>query len=43
MSFDLYPEIIRTGHLPPGTGLDDVDALCEEIEAACKGFGTDEG
>ena len=37
MSIDLYPEIIHEGDLSPDAFGDEVDALCHEIHAACKG------
>jgi hypothetical protein len=42
MLINLYPEIIHDGDLSPDAFGSDVDEICEEIYAACKGFGTDE-
>jgi len=39
-SIDLYPEIIYGAESPVMD--DSIDAACEEIKAACKGWGTDE-
>ena len=42
MSIDLYPPIVHQGDLSPDAFGNDVDKICEEIQSACKGFGTDE-
>ena len=42
MSIDLYPEDILGGDLSPDAFGAEVDDICEEIHAACKGFGTAE-
>jgi hypothetical protein len=42
MGIDLYPSMLHVGDLSPGMFGSDVDEICEEIEAACKGFGTNE-
>ncbi|GAX29391.1 hypothetical protein FisN_16Hh169 [Fistulifera solaris] len=42
MSIDLYPPIIHEGDLSPDSFGNEVDQVCQEIHAACKGFGTDE-
>ena len=42
MSLNFYPDIVLEGDLSPDSFGTDVDAICEEIHAACKGFGTDE-
>lgn len=42
MSIQLYPDIVLEGDLSPESFGSDIDALCEEIEQASKGFGTDE-
>mmetsp|Transcript_16745 Transcript_16745/g.31856 ORF Transcript_16745/g.31856 Transcript_16745/m.31856 type:complete len:330 (+) Transcript_16745:115-1104(+) len=42
MSLDLYPSIIHEGDLSPDAFGDEVDAICQEIQKATKGFGTDE-
>lgn len=39
---NLYPSIIHEGDLSPDTVGPEIDELCEQIHAACKGFGTDE-
>ena len=39
---DLYPAIIHEGDLSPNYSGSDVDSICNQIHAACKGFGTDE-
>lgn len=39
---DLYPSFIHKGDLSPDSFGSDVDHICNEIQAACKGFGTDE-
>lgn len=39
---DLYPPFIHKGDLSPDSFGPDVDHICDEIHAACKGFGTDE-
>jgi hypothetical protein len=39
---DLYPAIIHKGDLSPDTFGSAVDDVCNEINGACKGFGTDE-
>lgn len=41
MSLELYPEVIRNGYVIEGDG-EDIEGICEEIHAACEGFGTDE-
>jgi hypothetical protein len=33
---DLYPAIIKKGNLPPGSFGAEVDAICNEINDACK-------
>uniref|UniRef100_A0A7S2YT91 Annexin n=1 Tax=Entomoneis paludosa TaxID=265537 RepID=A0A7S2YT91_9STRA len=43
MLVDLYPPMIMEGDLSPDSFGDEVDEVCNEINAACKGFGTDEG
>ena len=42
MTVDLYPSIIYEGDLSPNSFGSDVDDICNEIHAACKGFGTNE-
>lgn len=42
MSLDFYPPMIHEGDLTPDAFGSEVDKLCEEIHAACKGFGTNE-
>ena len=37
MSLDLYPEIIHEGDLSPDAVGSEVDEICNEIHAACKG------
>lgn len=39
---NLYPSFIHKGDLSPDSFGSDVDHICNEIQAACKGFGTDE-
>ena len=39
---NLYPTFILKGDLSPDSFGSDVDHICNEIQAACKGFGTDE-
>lgn len=39
---DLYPSFIHKGDLSLDSFGSDVDHICNEIQAACKGFGTDE-
>ena len=41
-SIDLYPEVIHTGRYGPDSMGPEVDAVCNEIHAATKGFGTNE-
>jgi Annexin len=38
----LYPKFIHDGDLSPEAFGSDVDQTCNEIQGACKGFGTDE-
>jgi hypothetical protein len=38
----LYPDIVHEGDLSPDSFGSDVDRICNEINGACKGFGTDE-
>jgi hypothetical protein len=42
MNMDLYPAIIHEGDLSPSYSGSDINVICNEIHAACKGFGTDE-
>ncbi|ACI65638.1 annexin [Phaeodactylum tricornutum CCAP 1055/1] len=42
MSIDLYPAIIHEGDLSPDSFGPEVDEICNEIDASCKGFGTNE-
>lgn len=42
MSLSLYPDIVLEGDLSPDACGADIDEVCQEIHAACKGFGTDE-
>ena len=35
----LYPDSILEGDLSPESFGDEVDGICNEIQAACKGFG----
>ncbi|GAX14795.1 hypothetical protein FisN_25Lh008 [Fistulifera solaris] len=42
MSIEFYPEIILEGDLSPDAFGAEVDDICQEIHAACKGFGTAE-
>lgn len=42
MAVSLYPPMILEGDLSPEAFGDEVDEICNEIHAACKGFGTDE-
>ena len=37
MVLDLYPEIIHEGDLSPDAVGSEVDEICNEIHAACKG------
>lgn len=39
---DLYPSMIHEGDLSPSYSGSDIDSICNDIHAACKGFGTDE-
>jgi hypothetical protein len=39
---DLYPSFVHKGDLSPDSFGSDIDHICNEIQAACKGFGTDE-
>jgi Annexin len=38
----LYPKFIHDGDLSPEAFGSDIDLTCQEIQGACKGFGTDE-
>jgi hypothetical protein len=42
MSLDLYPPSIHKGDLSRDAFGSEIDQICNEIHAACKGFGTDE-
>jgi hypothetical protein len=42
MSLDLYPALIHEGDLTPDACGAEIDDVCKDIHAACKGFGTDE-
>jgi hypothetical protein len=42
MSLDLYPALILEGDLTPDACGAEIDDVCMDIHAACKGFGTDE-
>ncbi|KAL7564459.1 hypothetical protein ACA910_001553 [Epithemia clementina (nom. ined.)] len=42
MGIGLYPAIVMEGDLSPDAFGSDVDAVCQQIHDACKGFGTDE-
>lgn len=42
MGLNLYPSIVFEEDLSPDSFGSDVDDICNEIHAACKGFGTDE-
>lgn len=41
MTIDLYPSIIHENDLSPDAAGSSIDDICNEIHAACKGFGTD--
>jgi hypothetical protein len=41
-TMDIYPAFIHKGDLSPDSFGSDVDHICNEIQSACKGFGTDE-
>lgn len=41
-TMDLYPPSIHKGDLSPDSFGAEVDKVCNEINGACKGFGTDE-
>ena len=43
MGIDLYPSMLYQRDLSPDSFGDEVDAICQEIRDATKGFGTDEG
>ena len=40
MGLDLYPEIVHEGDLSPDAFGAEVDEICSEIHAACKGVST---
>ena len=42
MSLGVYPAIVLEGDLSPDAFGEEVDAICQEINDACSGFGTDE-
>jgi hypothetical protein len=42
MGLDIYPAIVHEGDLTPDDFGPEVAAHCQEIDDACKGFGTDE-
>ena len=42
MSLGLFPAIVMEGDLSPDAFGEEVDAICQEIHDACRGFGTDE-
>ena len=42
MGVDLYPSVIHEGDLSPDAVGSEADDVCNEMEAAMKGFGTDE-
>lgn len=39
---NLYPQIIHDNDLSPDSVGSEIDEICDQIHAACKGFGTDE-
>jgi hypothetical protein len=41
MTIELYPKAVHEGDLTP-TIPPEIDNICEAIDAACKGFGTNE-
>jgi hypothetical protein len=41
MTIDLYPSIIYENDLSPDAAGSSIDDICNEIHAACRGFGTD--
>jgi annexin A7/11/annexin A13 len=41
MGLNIYPPTVHEGDLTPDFG-PEIEALCQEIHDACKGFGTDE-
>ena len=42
MPLNLYPQIIHQSDLSPDSVGSEIDEVCNQIAAACKGFGTDE-
>lgn len=42
MSVDFYPAMVYEGNLTPDNIGSDIEEVCQEIQDACKGFGTDE-
>lgn len=42
MSLDFYPSLIHEGDLTPDACGAEIDDVCKDIHAACKGWGTDE-
>jgi hypothetical protein len=42
MGLDIFPTIVHEGDLTPDAFGPEIEARCQEIHDACKGFGTDE-